>query len=78
MSGNRIGFVVLTRVTESDGTPGAFVTYQEVTGPRAVAENERDRQRAHYEVDVRFGDDRPDRYAYEVAELVTCDPAEAC
>ena len=20
----------------------------------------------------------PDRYAYEVAELVTCDPAEAC
>ena len=78
LSGNHIGFVVLTRVTDSDGTPCAFVSYQEVTGPRAAGK-ERDRQRAHFDIDVKFGEEQqPERYSYEVAELVTCDPAEAC
>lgn len=74
MSGNHIGFVVLTRVTESDGTPGAFVIYQEVTGPYAAAEKERDRQREHQEIDVKYGAEERWRYSYEVAELCTYDP----
>ena len=74
MSGNRIGFVVLTCITERDGRQGAAVDYQEVRGPYSAAEKERDRLRAHYDIDVKFGEETPpDRYSYEVAELVTCD-----
>ena len=72
MSGNRIGFMVLT-YTETDAMARTLVKY-ELCGSRAAAENECGRQQAHAAVDAKFGKSPPWRYSYEVAELVTCDP----
>ena len=77
MSGNHIGFVVVTFITAPDGTMRTGTEFNEVHGTYAKAERARDRQRAYYEVEMLFDDGSPyppDRYGYEVAELVTCDP----